>query len=46
MVETGLVNNVITTVSSHNNGAEKQFRYPVEYGGPKRKTTTFNPRRD
>ena len=41
MVETGLVKNVITTVSSHNNGAEKQFRYPVEYGGPKRKTTTF-----
>lgn len=41
MVETGLVKNVITTVSSHNNSAEKQFRYPVEYGGPKRKTTTF-----
>lgn len=35
------INNAIVSVSSHNNGAEKQFRYPVEYGGPKRKTTTF-----
>lgn len=41
MIETGQVDNAIVTVSSHNNGAEKQFRYPVEYGGPKRKTTTF-----
>lgn len=41
MVEAKQVKNVITSVSSHNNGAEKQFRYPVEYGGPKRKTTTF-----
>ena len=35
------IDNAIVSVSSHNNGAEKQFRYPVEYGGPKRKTTTF-----
>jgi len=41
MIEAKQVQNVITSVSSHNNGAEKQFRYPVEYGGPKRKTTTF-----
>lgn len=41
MIESGHVKNVITSVSSHNNSAEKQFRYPVEYGGPKRKTTTF-----
>ena len=41
LVESGIVKNVITSVSSHNNAAEKQFRYPVEYGGPKRKTTTF-----
>jgi len=41
LVESSQVKNVITSVSSHNNGAEKQFRYPVEYGGPKRKTTTF-----
>ena len=40
-VENNLANNVITFTSSHNNGAEKQYRYPVEYGGPKPKTTTF-----
>lgn len=41
MVDTSLAKKVICTVSSHNASAEKQFRYPVEYGGPKRKTTTF-----
>lgn len=41
MVEHGVVKNVITTTSSHNTAAEKQFRYPVEYGGPKPKYTTF-----
>jgi len=41
MLEAKQVKNVITSTSSHNNAAEKQFRYPVEYGGPKRKTTTF-----
>lgn len=41
MVEAGQVENCICSVSSHNNAAEKQFRYPIEYGGPKRKTTTF-----
>lgn len=35
------IKNVVTFTSSHNNGAEKQYRYPVEYGGPKPKTTTF-----
>lgn len=40
-VEKTLANNVITFTSSHNNAAEKQYRYPVEYGGPKPKTTTF-----
>lgn len=40
LVSSGL-NKVITFTSSHNNAAEKQFRYPVEYGGPKPKTTTF-----
>jgi len=40
-VENGLANDVITFTSSHNNGAEKQYRYPVEYGGPKPKSTTF-----
>lgn len=41
MIEKGQINNCICSVSSHNNAAEKQFRYPVEYGGPKPKTTTF-----
>ena len=41
MVEHKVVNNCICTVSSHNTAAEKQFRYPVEYGGPKPKYTTF-----
>lgn len=41
MVEKGQIKNCICSVSSHNNSAEKQFRYPVEYGGPKPKTTTF-----
>ena len=41
MIESKQINNCLCTVSSHNNGAEKQFRYPVEYGGPKPLTQTF-----
>ncbi len=41
MIEANQIDNYICSVSSHNNAAEKQFRYPVEYGGPKPKTTTF-----
>ena len=41
MVDKKQLKNCIVSVSSHNNAAEKQFRYPVEYGGPKPKTTTF-----
>lgn len=41
MIEGGQIKNCICSVSSHNNAAEKQFRYPIEYGGPKPKTTTF-----
>ena len=41
MIESGQVKNAIITSSSHNNGAEKQFRNPVEYGGPKKDYTTF-----
>lgn len=33
--------NVICVTSSHNLYAEKQFRFPVEYGAPKPSTTTF-----
>lgn len=41
MVDAGQIKNAICSVSSHNAAAEKQFRYPVEYGGPKHKTNTF-----
>lgn len=41
MIESKQIKNAIVTASSHNNSAEKQFRNPVEYGGPKREYTTF-----
>lgn len=41
MIEAKQIKNCITSASSHNNAAEKQFRYPVEYGGPKPPTATF-----
>ncbi|MDD2377246.1 MAG: stage V sporulation protein AD [Bacilli bacterium] len=41
MIEANQIKNCICSTSSHNNAAEKQFRYPIEYGGPKPKTATF-----
>ncbi len=41
MIEANQIKNCIVTSSSHNNSAEKQFRNPVEYGGPKKEYTTF-----
>lgn len=41
MIDKNQIKNAIVTASSHNNGAEKQFRNPVEYGGPKKDYTTF-----
>ncbi len=41
LVDKKIVNNVLVNVTSHNNAAEKQFRYPVEYGGPKPNSATF-----
>ena len=41
MINSKQIKNAIVTSSSHNNGAEKQFRNPVEYGGPKKEYTTF-----
>ncbi len=32
---------VISITSSHNLGAERQFRYPIEYGAPRPHTSTF-----
>lgn len=33
--------NIIVSMSSHNKTSERQFRYPVEYGGKKELTTTY-----
>lgn len=35
------IKKVLSVTSSHNLSAEKQFRYPVEYGSPKPHTSTF-----
>ena len=40
-VEHGLANNVVSFTSSHAATAERQFRYPNEYGIQKKETTTF-----
>lgn len=41
MIEANQIENCICSTSSHNNAAEKQFRYPVEYGAPKSSRSTF-----
>lgn len=41
LVESGTLKKVVTTTSSHNLTAERQFRYPVEYGTPRPHTSTF-----
>jgi stage V sporulation protein AD len=41
MLSNKQISNCICSVSSHNAGAEKQFRNPTEYGAPKPKTSTF-----
>ncbi|WP_347549783.1 stage V sporulation protein AD [Pseudalkalibacillus hwajinpoensis] len=40
LVEGGFANRAIAAVSSHNATAERQFRYPTEYGGQKPGTAT------
>ena len=40
LIQSRKIKNAICTVASHSKQSEKQFRYPVEYGAPKRKTTT------
>lgn len=35
------INNSLVITSSHNLNAERQFRFPIEYGAPKPSTTTF-----
>lgn len=39
-IDGGFANRVLATVSSHNATAERQFRYPTEYGGQRPKTAT------
>lgn len=40
LVDGGFAENIVAAVSSHNATAERQFRYPTEYGGQKPKTAT------
>lgn len=40
-IESGASKNILCITSSHNLNAERQFRFPIEYGAPKAKTTTF-----
>lgn len=41
MIDAGQIKNSIVSASSHNNASEKQFRQPIEYGGPKKESSTF-----
>lgn len=46
LVSASLIDNnsckkILVITSSHNLNAEKQFRYPIEYGAPKPHTSTF-----
>ena len=41
MVDAGYVDKSIAMVSSHNATAERQFRFPLEYGIKKKEVTTF-----
>ncbi len=40
-VESNAIQNAICITSSHNLNAERQFRFPIEYGAPRANTTTF-----
>ncbi len=41
LIDSNEAKKVLLITSSHNLNAEKQFRYPVEYGAPKPHTSTF-----
>jgi len=41
LVHTGAADNALAAASSHNVAAEKQFRYPTEYGGQKPPTAQW-----
>jgi len=40
-IENKSIKNSIVITSSHNLNAERQFRFPIEYGAPRAGTTTF-----
>ncbi len=40
-IENKTIKNSIVITSSHNLNAERQFRFPIEYGAPRANTTTF-----
>ncbi|SNZ10461.1 stage V sporulation protein AD [Terribacillus aidingensis] len=40
LVDAGAANRILTAVSSHNATAERQFRFPTEYGNQKPETAT------
>lgn len=41
MIDSKKIKNSLVITSSHNLNSERQFRFPIEYGAPKAKTTTF-----
>jgi stage V sporulation protein AD len=41
LVDSGYAERILCAVSSHNATAERQFRYPTEYGAPANPTQTF-----
>ena len=40
-IETNLINGALCFTSSHNGAAERQFRYPTEYGIQRKETSTW-----
>ncbi len=40
-IESKLINNALTVISSHNKTAERQYRYPIEYGTNKKLYSSY-----
>ncbi len=40
-IESKLINNALTVISSHNKTAERQYRYPIEYGANKKLYSSY-----
>ena len=40
-IESKAINNALCVVSSHNMTSERQYRYPIEYGNIRKKSSTF-----